>query len=102
MPSAHCNGRCVIDGDGINFRELGFPPTEAGAIPLAIARTVGDSTAPQATSVDSLYIVFNPGTSRYALLLSGRSNGDSVVGTWTTESFLGGGGTFVLRRRVMP
>ena len=83
----------------MNFRELGFPSGEAGEIPLVIARTVGDSRAlSRAISAESLYIVFNPGTSRYALLLSGRFSGDSIVGTWAVESFLGGGGAFVLRR----
>jgi hypothetical protein len=85
----------------LNIRELGFPQ-EAGSIPLVIARTVGDArTLPGALNADSLYIVFNPGTSRYTMFLSGRFSGDSIIGTWAVESFLGGGGEFVLRRHAL-
>lgn len=82
----------------LDFRELGFPTSETGDAPLVVARTVhrADASA-SGMHADSVYVVLNPGTSRYALILTGAFSGDSVLGAWTAESFLGGGGVFVLR-----
>jgi hypothetical protein len=46
-----------------------------------------------------MYIVLNPETPRYAVRLSGTFDANTATGTWIAESFLGGGGTFVMRRR---
>ncbi|MEP6621119.1 MAG: hypothetical protein ABJE47_17465 [bacterium] len=83
----------------MDIRALGFQPSNGDAAPLVIARTTAyEHASPQAVNADSLHIVLNPGPSRYAVLLNGVFRGDSIVGTWHAESFLGGGGTFLLRR----
>ena len=41
----------------------------------------------------------NPETPRHFFRLAATFHGDSVTGTWIAESFVGGGGTFTLRRR---
>jgi hypothetical protein len=44
--------------------------------------------------------VLSPGGSRGVLLLSGIFHDDSIVGTWTVQEALGGGGRFVCARHV--
>lgn len=85
----------------VDLRAFDFPVRDAGESPVAIARTVHDSShSPTNAHADSVYIVLNPGTSRYALMLRGTFAGDSVAGMWSAESFPGGGGTFVFYRRA--
>lgn len=80
----------------LDLHALGLPDRGTTDAPVAVARTtrLTGTAAP-----DSVNIVLNPGGSRYALLLRGRIMGDSIVGTWQAESFLDGGGSFVLHRR---
>jgi hypothetical protein len=77
----------------VDLGALGFPSRGADGVPDLAARVVA---APRR---DSVYILFNPETPRYALQLSGTFDATTASGTWSAESFLGGGGTFVMRRR---
>jgi hypothetical protein len=83
----------------VDIGALGFPPSETG-VPDLVARVVASSQRSTAAQErDSVYIVLNPETPRYAVRLSGRFDAHDATGTWIAESFLGGGGTFVMRRR---
>ena len=83
----------------IDLNALGFPPRDEGVIPGLAARNVtGQSQSPVSPGRDSVYIVINPETPRHSLRLTGLFEGDSIRGIWVAESFLGGGGTFTLRR----
>ena len=87
----------------VDFRIFDFQARDAADAPIAVARTTHDSsTSLNRTHADSAYIVLNPGTSRYALMLAGAFTGDSIAGVWSVESFLGGGGTFALHRHMTP
>ena len=90
----------------IDLRVLGLPNAD-GDVPVAVARTteVIAATPPTAhaarfggTDGDSVVIVLSPGASRGVLLLSGTFHDDSIVGTWTVQEALGGGGRFVCVR----
>lgn len=88
----------VYDAD---LHSLGLPPRDAGIIPGVAARIVMSATrSPAAGQRDSIYIVINPETPRHSLRLSGTFDGTAASGEWIAESFLGGGGTFTLRRRT--
>ena len=80
----------------IDLGALGFPSMDAGIVPGVAARKVARGSA---SGEDSIYILMNPETPRHFLRLAATFRGDSVTGTWIAESFLGGGGTFTLRRR---
>jgi hypothetical protein len=77
--------------------------TDAHTLPLTVVGVVARTlpiTSPTAAAIrDSVYIVINPETPAHALHMAGMFVGDSVTGEWVAESFLGGGGTFILRRR---
>jgi len=84
----------------VDLGSLGFPPRESSDVPDLAARVVAiPRSGAAATPRDSVYIVLNPETPRYALRLSGTFDANAATGTWIAESFLGGGGTFVMRRR---
>ena len=84
----------------VDFRPFGVNVRNSVDAPIVVARTGHDTSGAAALSLaDSVFIVLNPGTSRYAVLLVGRLAGDTIAGIWSAESFLGGGGVFVLRRR---
>lgn len=83
----------------IALGSLGFPRRESDVIPSLAARTIPNRGAAASLGHDSVYIVINPETPRQLLRLAGTFDSDSVSGVWVAESFLGGGGTFVLRRR---
>jgi hypothetical protein len=84
----------------VDLSALGFPPREGGVFPDLVARVVAIPHTGAAVNVrDSVYIVLNPESPRYSVRLSGTFNADAATGTWIAESFLGGGGTFVMRRR---
>lgn len=80
----------------IALDSLGFPRREPGFVPSVAARTVAGTSA----DLDSIHIVMDPETPRRAVHLAGVLQRGEVRGTWVAESFLGGGGTFVLRRRA--
>jgi hypothetical protein len=77
----------------VDLGALGFPARDADVVPDLAARVVA---APRR---DSVYILLNPETPRYALRFSGTFDANGASGVWVAESFLGGGGTFVMRRR---
>ncbi|MEP6729403.1 MAG: hypothetical protein ABJE10_02140 [bacterium] len=79
----------------VNLSVFGVPPHDDGGATV-IARAARNTVGGQR---DSVFIVMNPGQ-RTALLLRGTFERDSVVGAWTSESLVGGGGRFVLVRRV--
>ncbi|MEO5815553.1 MAG: hypothetical protein ABIT20_09770 [Gemmatimonadaceae bacterium] len=84
----------------INLGALDFPPRDDNVMPALGARVIAvpsDAAAPAAR--DSLYMLLNPESARYALQLAGTFDRDVASGTWIAESFLGGGGTFTMRRR---
>jgi hypothetical protein len=84
----------------VDLGALGFPSGDAGVIPDLAARVVAiPHGAGAAGARDSVYVVLNPETPRYSVRLSGTFNADAASGVWIAESFLGGGGTFVMRRR---
>jgi hypothetical protein len=82
----------------VDMDALGFPPHDKGVVPGAAARIVASAigSAPR----DSVYLVLNPETPDHSLRLSGTFDGTDASGEWIAESFLGGGGTFTLRRRT--
>jgi hypothetical protein len=84
----------------VDMGSLGFPPREGESVPSLAARVVGlpHHGGPMGMR-DSVYIVFNPETPRFSVLLSGTFDANAGSGVWSAESFLGGGGTFVMRRR---
>ncbi|MDB4888325.1 MAG: hypothetical protein JWL61_180 [Gemmatimonadetes bacterium] len=82
----------------VDLGALGFPPSDAG-VPDLVARVASSQRGNSMQERDSVYIVLNPETPRYAVRLSGRFDANDASGTWIAESFLGGGGTFVMRRR---
>jgi hypothetical protein len=84
----------------IDMAALGFPQRDAGVIPDVVARVVAIPHRGAATaSRDSLYILFDPETPRYSIRLSGTFDANAASGVWIAESFMGGGGTFTMRRR---
>lgn len=83
----------------VDMDSLGFPPRDNGIIPSVAARIVLGALKSSSGSHDSVYMVFNPETPRHALRLTGTFNGTDGSGEWIAESFLGGGGTFIIRRR---
>jgi hypothetical protein len=84
----------------VDMNSLGFPPHDKDVIPGVAARimvsAVGSSPAGRR---DSVHMVLDPETPRRSVRLSGTFDGTGVSGDWIAESFLGGGGTFTLRRR---
>ncbi|MEO8333708.1 MAG: hypothetical protein ABI664_01960 [bacterium] len=84
----------------IDLGSLDFPPRDDNGMPALVARIVDIPPRGTATGErDSVYMVLNPESSRYALSLAGTFDHANASGTWIAESFLGGGGTFVMRRR---
>ena len=83
----------------IDLSSLGFPGRDAGVIPDVAARIVVTAQRAGAAAPDSLYLILNPETPRYSIRLAGTLDATSASGTWIAESFLGGGGAFVMRRR---
>jgi hypothetical protein len=94
------NGPTNISIYEIALRSLGFPPLDGDVIPSVAARTLPTSGS-TASARDSVYMVLNPETPRYALHLPGKIAGDNASGVWVAESFLGGGGRFALRWRAL-
>jgi hypothetical protein len=83
----------------IDLAALGFPPPSAGAVPILVVRmTQSPSSSEAAVRQDSVYIVINPETPRFSLVLTGTFEGDQASGVWVAASLLGGGGSFTLRR----
>jgi hypothetical protein len=84
----------------VDLAAMGFPGRESGVIPDVAARVVA---TPQSTSTaaarDSVYLILDPETPRYSIRLAGTFDANSASGVWIAESFLGGGGSFVMRRR---
>jgi hypothetical protein len=84
----------------VDMHSLGFPPYDTGLVPAVAARiTVNANRSPAGVTRDSVYLVLDPETPRHSVRLFGTFDGSSVRGEWSAESFLGGGGTFTLRRR---
>jgi hypothetical protein len=87
----------------IDLSSLGFPSQSASAIRTLVARSAPRSgSTVDALRRDSVYMTFNPDAPQNEIRLIGTFAGDSVVGVWTTDTFLGGGGTFTLRRAHSP
>ncbi|MES2178855.1 MAG: hypothetical protein V4550_13420 [Gemmatimonadota bacterium] len=85
----------------IDLVSLGFPATDAGAIPGVAARSFSIGLAPTpAERQDSVFLILNPESPRLMLRLNGTFNGERAEGVWMSETFLGGGGAFTLTRRA--
>ena len=84
----------------LDVRALGLPARGPDVPPLVVARTVGH--AGLRAQRDSIYLEFNPGAPRHVLYLSGVLTAAGADGVWRAASFLGGGGTFRLRRDTAP
>lgn len=80
----------------VDMSSLGFPARETDGIPDLVARVVD---TPPMRGRDSVYMLLNPEMPRYAVQLTGTFDAQGITGVWVAESFLGGGGTFVMRRR---
>ena len=82
----------------IDVAALGLPTDEVRDIPAIVAHRSPSAPAASNERPDSLFLVMNPQSPRHSVQLSGVIAGDRASGTWTVESPLGGGGSFVLQR----
>jgi hypothetical protein len=78
---------------------LGLARWEDGELPGLAAREMRPAASAHADQRDSVVILLNPNIPTREIRLIGVFDGDDVRGAWTAESPLGGGGTFLLRRR---
>lgn len=79
---------------------IGLPAAEGGNVPSVAARIVrADRPTSSGAAGDSIILLLNPDLPARAIRLSGVIADDVVRGVWVAESPLGGGGSFVLRRR---
>ena len=78
---------------------LGLARWEDGEVPGLAAREMRPAAGTPGDHPDSIVIVLNPDHSTRLIRLLGVIDGDDIRGVWTAESPLGGGGTFLLRRR---
>ena len=90
------NGATHVGVYDVDLGALGFPSMDADIIPAVAAHVVAE---PPASGHDSVHMLMNPETPHHFLRLTGTVSGDSIHGAWIAESFLGGGGTFVMLRR---
>lgn len=82
----------------IDVGALGLPAGELGAVPGVVARRAPSAPAASNAHTDSVFLVMNPEMPGHSVRLSGVIAGDTARGSWTGESPLGGGGSFVLQR----
>ena len=78
---------------------LGLARWDENEVPGLVAREARKLANAPSDHRDSVVIVLNPGIPTRVIRLLGVIDGDDVRGAWTAESPLGGGGTFLLRRR---
>jgi hypothetical protein len=81
----------------IDLDSLEMPVWNAGGVHGLVAKIGATMARP-----DSLFLVLNPESPGHFMRLSGVLVDGTGSGTWVADSPLGGGGTFTLRRKVVP
>ncbi len=79
----------------IDLALFGMPHRPPGYVPSVAARLAGN-----AGGQDSVYLLLDPETPTQSVHLAGVLNASEIRGSWVAESFLGGGGSFTMRRRA--
>lgn len=85
----------------LDFVPFGWASGTIDAPAVAVARVVPASAdGGRANQPDSIYVVMSPGTTQFAVRMTGLVNADSAWGVWSASSFSAGGGagSFVMRR----
>ena len=87
----------------LDLAAIGLPAAEGRNVPGVAAGIVHvDRATSGGAAGDSIFLLLNPDTPARVIRLTGVIADDVVRGAWVAQSPLGGGGTFVLRRRPVP